>query len=95
MEKEMAPQEIKAVFYNSETDMSTLVDVVIGDEASICKYLVKSNGKADLFGLEGDKYWLLESSVNGSFLLFRHDVVNRFKSAEETDITLAGIIKQF
>lgn len=94
MEKEMGPRLIKAVFSNSEDDTTTMVDVVIGDETSILKYLKKSTGKARSFMLEGVVYWMLESTENDSFLLFRFDPLTRFKSAEESDLGLAGIIKQ-
>ncbi len=94
MEKELGAREIKAVFYDSDNDTSSMVDVVIGDKDSILKYLKKSSGKAKSFAMGDIAYWMLESTENESFLLFRLDPVERFTSAEEEDIALAGVIKQ-
>lgn len=94
-EEAMGRRTINAVFYDSETDASMMVNVTIGDTDSILKFLKGSTGKAESFGIGNVAYWMLESNVNDSFLLFRFDPVNRYKSAEQEDIALAGVVKQF
>lgn len=89
MEEERVARTITAVYYNSSTDTTALVPVTIGSQESIEQYLVGCDGKARTITLGQQDYWILVSGVNADFLLFRWDLIERFKSATEEDLTKA------
>lgn len=80
---------IIALFYDSEKQELSYVCFKMGDKSSIEKYLISSNGKAISYVPKNDcRYWMLNSSVNGSFLLFRQDTSGRATDIDNSEIDL-------